>query len=204
MHDVQILDTANERNWSLQDGLRAGDNVFGDRDFKFTAVPDYLAAAEVLRTACDSKKYRGDQARFTAAEDLTVYLGVDDRLTPPDWLAAWTRTDDVLTDDGAVVVTYEVYRRDVKAGETVTVGINGDAGTVNYVIAALPYAAPAPEKPAGDVDADGARSVADAVALQRYLLMTGTLADPAAADLDGNGTVDVFDLAYLKRLLLNK
>ena len=56
----------------------------------------------------------------------------------------------------------------------------------------------------GDVDGDGSISVADAVMLQKWLLRTGTLTVPQAADIYEDGAVDVFDLALLKRLLLNQ
>ncbi len=56
----------------------------------------------------------------------------------------------------------------------------------------------------GDVNADGACTVTDAVQLQKWLLCTpGTsLADPGAADLNRDGCADVYDLALLKRALL--
>ena len=54
----------------------------------------------------------------------------------------------------------------------------------------------------GDVNADGTLSVADAAALQKYLLaMTDTLPDWHAADLDGNGRLNAADLTLIKRLL---
>ena len=54
----------------------------------------------------------------------------------------------------------------------------------------------------GDVNADGTVSVADAVMLQKYLHGQGSLKLAAAADLYEDGEVDVFDLAMLKRMLL--
>ena len=142
MQNVKVFDTVNQNSWSITNGVWAGSKVFGDRDFSYTAVPAYLQDAEVLVTACNSKKYMSEQASFTAAEDVTVFLGVDSRLNPPEWLGNWTKTADTLTDDGNPVVTYEVWRRDYKANDTVTIGINGDSGTVNYVIAVKPYEAP--------------------------------------------------------------
>ncbi len=58
----------------------------------------------------------------------------------------------------------------------------------------------------GDVSLDGVCNAADAVLLQKYLLGTATLtyAQRSAADLDGNGETDVFDLGYLKRALTTK
>ena len=57
---------------------------------------------------------------------------------------------------------------------------------------------------AGDCNADGFFSVADAVLLQRWLLADGTkLADWEAADLCKDGRLDSFDLCLMKEALLN-
>ena len=57
----------------------------------------------------------------------------------------------------------------------------------------------------GDVNADGARTVADAVMLAQYLAAERqTLPDAAAADLDGNSRLNAVDLTLLKRLLMQE
>ena len=63
-----------------------------------------------------------------------------------------------------------------------------------------------PEKVRGDVNADGAFSVLDAVTLQKWLLCVPetTLADWQAGDLYEDEKLDVFDLCIMKRELLNK
>lgn len=56
----------------------------------------------------------------------------------------------------------------------------------------------------GDVNADGICSVADAVALQKYLLTAQkALANWRAGDLDGDNVITAKDLTMLKRLLLS-
>ena len=57
---------------------------------------------------------------------------------------------------------------------------------------------------AGDADGNGSFGTADLIALQKYLLGIGTLQDPDAADLNGDGIIDVFDLGLMKRLLLSQ
>lgn len=56
----------------------------------------------------------------------------------------------------------------------------------------------------GDTDTNGTVELLDLVKLQRYLLMLDALDEPqfANADLNGDGAVDVFDLALLKRELV--
>ena len=71
----------------MQSELKVNDNVFGDRDYKFSAIPEHLLGAEWMRTACDSKKHTSSEATFTAGADITVYLGLDSRITEtPQWL----------------------------------------------------------------------------------------------------------------------
>ncbi len=54
----------------------------------------------------------------------------------------------------------------------------------------------------GDADGNGTFSVGDIIAVQKYLLHTGTLADQGAADLCADERIDGFDLAMMKRELL--
>lgn len=63
---------------------------------------------------------------------------------------------------------------------------------------------PAEETVMGDVNADGSLTVLDAVLLQKWLLAVPetTLPNPTAGDLDGSDCLNGFDLAMLKRLLL--
>ena len=59
------------------------------------------------------------------------------------------------------------------------------------------------ERLMGDVNADGVCSVADVVALQKYLIkQTDTLADPKAGDYNGDGVLTGMDLVRMKRALL--
>ena len=54
----------------------------------------------------------------------------------------------------------------------------------------------------GDANLDGEGSVVDAVMLQRWLLGLAGVSCGESADLNGDGSVDIFDLALLKRMLL--
>ncbi|MCR4644418.1 MAG: DUF4981 domain-containing protein [Oscillospiraceae bacterium] len=57
----------------------------------------------------------------------------------------------------------------------------------------------------GDINADGAVSILDLILLQKYIHNKTSLtsAQMAAADVDMNGVVDVFDMGLMKRLILN-
>lgn len=54
-----------------------------------------------------------------------------------------------------------------------------------------------------DVTNDGVFNALDVVALQKWLVRAGTLANPSAADADGNGVTDIFDLARMKHALIS-
>ena len=51
---------------------------------------------------------------------------------------------------------------------------------------------------------DGTFDVRDIVAMTRWIHLSAPLAAPAAGDADGDGRLDVLDLAYMKRALTKK
>ncbi len=196
------LDSAYADAWSIAQNTQIGDLVYGDRDVTYTTLPDELVGAERIMTACDSKNSASDLAVFTAGADMMVYVGLDARVTSlPAWLSDWTKTDMTATNNKGV--TFELYAKEVKADDVVTLGTNGQSsGCVNYTVFAVQNKAP--ETVSGDVNADGVFSVADVVTLQKWLICIPdvTLTDWQAADLCEDGRLDVFDLCIMKRELL--
>ena len=68
----------------------------------------------------------------------------------------------------------------------------------------IPFDGTQPERPAGDVNADGKFDSADAVLLQQWLLNipdTG-LKDWKAADLSADNRLDAHDLSMMKKVLM--
>lgn len=56
----------------------------------------------------------------------------------------------------------------------------------------------------GDVDGDGAVTVADATVIQRYVIKTDTIAfDEKVADVDGDGIVTIVDATFIQRYSTN-
>ncbi|MCM1530282.1 MAG: family 43 glycosylhydrolase [Alistipes sp.] len=201
---LTVNDRTNYNSWSVQQNLQVGSQVFGDRTFKFTEIPDALKGAEFIRTACDSKKFADSQASFIAGQDMTVYVGLDNRITDvPAWLNDWVKTDKIVRIDGDPEVTLNLYKTNVAKGDTITLGIEGVANSVNYIVAATIQEN---EKIIGDVTADGEFDISDVVTLQKWLLAAPDtkLADWKAADLCEDGRLDVFDLCLMKRLLINQ
>lgn len=203
IRSLSVYDTANAAAWSVvTEPKQTGNAVFGDRAFRFTSVPQTLDGAEWIQTACDSKKYAGNEAVFTAGTDISAYVALDNRITDvPAWLSGWTKTTDTLTDDGNPQVTYQLYKKDFNAGETVTLGEVNQSGCVNYAVAAT---AQQTVPVTGDINTDGVCDKTDLVMLRDYLLTVGTLTPEqgAIADLNADGKLNAIDLTLLKRILI--
>ena len=199
--DVQVSEGAYPLSWGIVQDADVGSRLFGDRDFTIAEIQ--VPGAEILLTACDAKNSSGDTATFTAGSDMMLYVGLDSRVeNVPDWLGDYTLMRTLLTSSNEV--SFMMYRKDVKAGEKVTLGSNGQSYMcVNFVVLGYPAAVP-PEKIKGDLNVDGAVNIADIVTMNNHLLgrkpLTAELAD--AADMNDDGKVDVFDLIRLRRAAL--
>lgn len=199
IRNLHVDDANNAVNWSIQKNLKTGDAVFGDRNFHFTEMPEKFSGAEWIKTACNSKKYQGNQASFTVSENATVFLGVDSRLetAKPKWLNSWTKTNDFFKDDGNPVVTYQIYRKDVSKDEIITIGMNGNANSVNYFAVVKPYEEPQTYL-RGDLNQDGIINIYDLVLLKKHLQKNNfdTLT-AGIADVTSDGKVDSADVRLL-------
>lgn len=199
---LTVSDTSNAADWSVQSNLQVGDTVYGDRTFKFTQIPQSLAGAEWIRTACDSKLYSADEASFTAKSDITAYVALDTRLTGiPAWFGSWTKTDETLSTDNAV--TYNLYKKDFTVGSNVVLGTNGTSSSVvNYTVIVKPKSEQVILN--GDVNRDGAVDALDFALVKRYLL-TGAEEgmDLHSADVNNDNSVNAIDLAFIKSYILN-
>ena len=114
-----------------------------------------------------------------------------------------SETDTVGTDVAAVIADGKIELQQWwSASEKQDSGAD-DTIAVKYTKVEVIYAySGSGETVQGDVNADGACNIADAVALLKYLTASGTLADWEAGDLDGNGRLNACDLTLLKRMLM--
>lgn len=204
LFSAEILDTAYYTSWGVDAKLETGDPVFGDRTADrcaVSALPGTLSGAERLLTPCDAKASTKEQAVVTAKQDMTLYIGLDSRVeNVPAWLGNFERIRSAVNTSNNV--TFSLFRKPLKAGESVTLGANGQsANCMNYIAFAVPVS-PAAEN---DLNADGSFDVLDAVLLQKWILnIPGTtLPNPDAGDMDGDGQIDVLDLGLMKRALLH-
>ncbi len=135
--DLLVKDEDNYEDWHIAENLSVGSVMFGDRTAVYQTLPSVLAGAEFVQTACDSKNLSANQASFSAADDITVFVILDSRVsTLPSWLTGWTKSDETVTNDRGV--TFNLYKRAFSEGEKVTLGTNGQtSGCVNYAVAAV-------------------------------------------------------------------
>jgi hypothetical protein len=140
--------------------LQEGENVYVDRDYTFTSVPDSLLNEEFIRTANDDKSSRGDDPFITFQVDrnVTVCVGHDNRITnKPNWLTSFEDTgEDIQTDDPRSQ-GFSVFCRDFPSG-AVALGGNHAAGVTMgdqsmYTVVVLPQEV-APPPPQGEFPLD--------------------------------------------------
>ncbi len=207
---VEVLDTDYYDSWAIDTSIGAGDVLFGDRTADRCAVselPDKLKGAELVLTPCDAKASSENQAILTAAKDITIFVGLDSRVTNvPDWLSGFAKNNAVIktTND----ITFELYSYSLKSGDTFTLGANGQSsGCMNYIVLASDSAgSDISSEIIGDVNMDGKFDLTDVVLVQKWLLAVPntTLVNWKAGDLCQDGKLDVFDLCMMKRELVNR
>lgn len=202
--NVIVKDKENRADWSVYSDFGTDAQIFGDRNIRAAVVPAKLRGAEALRTACDSKMYDRDLVTFTAGETMTLFIATDTRVVDMG-LPAWFST---LTDSGMQIqldndLVLAVYQKEVKQGETVTLGTNGGNGN-NVCYIALGVAEGA--EIFGDLNMDGVFDHLDAELLQKWLLTVPNteLANWKAGDFQQDGQLDACDLTLMKRELLNR
>jgi len=144
VHDDSASGAANASAWSVQEGLKPGDFVAGDRltgskVYKFVSVPDEVRGAEWIRTAVGSRSAASDDLlSFYLAADADVYVAHDARITTkPQWLtASYEDTGLAVTDDQPV--QYELYKKRYPAGSHIVMGPNGSTSRMNYFVIVKP------------------------------------------------------------------
>lgn len=212
--DLIVRDRARAAAWSIADSTVLGDAIFGDRDFKWSELPEEVLGAERVITACDSKKASGTLAEMTAAQSVTLYIALDTRVpdvqqAEPAWLGGWDKT--ALRAASSNGEQFYLYRRDFAAGEQILLGNNGTSNTVvQYAVFVQPQAVepivttatttPKAAVTRGDVDCDGEVTLADAVMLAKMTagLETGvTMQGRLNAECDGENSITSDDLVVL-------
>lgn len=133
----------NAADWSIDYNFGVGSLIYGDRDIACTAMPEALEGTEYIKSACDSKASLLDLGTCKVSRDANVYVAVDTRVVSalPAWLSSWTAIGENITAAGAFSgdLTFALYQKAFKAGETITLGTNGGkSNSANYFVLAEP------------------------------------------------------------------
>ncbi|SFX50122.1 pectinesterase family protein [Ruminococcus sp. XPD3002] len=184
---VENVLSSNGISWSVENDTKVGSKAFTDRDFLITALPSSLEGSERVLTACDSKNYDADLASLEAKKDSTVYIAMDSRVASvPSWMSGYTKTGETVgITDATDQKQFDLYSKNVSAGEKIKLGTNGQSsGVMQYVVFASalpeptespteqPTEAPtdAPEKVVyGDANCDGNVNLSDALLILQYI-----------------------------------
>jgi len=142
--NLNVRDTANASHWSLQTNLQVGNLAYGDRTYTFRNLPAPLPGSAWIRTAGNSKTFRGNPlVSFDVGRQATVYVLMDRREARPAWLdSSWTDTGTSAA--GSEGVTYELWRKGFGAG-TVALGPTAapkGASMITYTVIVQPATAP--------------------------------------------------------------
>lgn len=203
VHDLSPVST--DYTWAIDTDIQIGDLIYTDREaMTYLSLPEEVIGAEAINTPCSAKNEAGTQATFLVKKNCEVYVALDSRVDPaPSWLSGYTRTE--LKAENSQDVTYVLYRTEVNAGDTVTLGMNSTSTyCTNYTVfvKALPARVTAP----GDADLSGELDVFDLAVYKRHLTgkeeLTGTAL--ANADVNGDGTVDTADLLLVQDFILGR
>lgn len=201
--DVIIRDKENRDDWSVAENFGKGSKIFGDRNIFAASVPAELKGAEYLESACDSKMYDSVLGSYVAGENMTLYIATDTRVVDmgvPEWFSELKATDMKITLDNDLVLA--VYEKQVKKGETVTLGKNGGNGNnVCYIALGIAEGAPV----FGDLNMDGKFNIADLVLLQKWVLAVPdtTLPNWKAGDMNNDDKLNSLDLALMRKELMS-
>ncbi|MCR4637887.1 carbohydrate-binding protein [Ruminococcus sp.] len=204
--DVQVTAQANPDSWLILPSAEVGSLLFGDRDFRIAQLQSTLEGAELLLTSCDANGTTGEAASFTAGSDMSLYIGLDSRVEKiPDWLSDYTLMRTMCSSDNDV--TFMMYKKDIKTGEKVSLGSNGQTyQCVNYIVMAVEKntTEPAVDYAVGDINKDGSINVADLVILQKHIIGKEIMSKEQAqqSDMNADTTVDIFDLVELRKAVI--
>lgn len=199
---LDINDSDNITDWSIQPTVKTGDIMFGDREVTISSMPSYLENAEYIRTAADSKSMTSDTAGFIAAEDISVYVALDKRVTNvPAWLSDWKNTNEKIINSNNV--EFVIYKKDFEKDSQIVLGSNGQSsGCVFYSVLVTKQGV---EPILGDVNNDGNVDTYDLELLQKYLVKkVETIPNSKSADCMSDEKLNVFDVIALKKVIAKK
>jgi len=185
------------------DSLSTNKNMYTDRPYQFTSIPNEYQGLYYLKTANDDKQFSFSSPliTFTANQNLTVYVvytDVNSRMS--SWLSGWsTNNSTISTNLPNNEATRLVASKTFSAGQTVT--LNGNGGTSDTTSMYNVLLKPAENIcQKADINQDSVVDVLDYSALVRDF---NTSATGSRSDINTDGTVSQQDLDILIGQLFN-
>ena len=132
-------DEANAEKWSVMTDLQAGDTSHGDRTFTFVNIPAELLGCDWIRPAMASKLWKegSELLSFKVLQSTCLYVAWDNSAPLPKWLgesSGFTKTDLTISINNTDKTIFELYRKEVTAGEAVSLGNIGMDKAVYLVL----------------------------------------------------------------------
>ncbi len=123
-------DESHAENWSVKTNLQIGDISHGDRTFTFNDVPAELWGCDWISPAMDSKLWNAESEllTFDVLASTNLYVAWDNSAPTPEWLegnSGFTKTNLTLSINNTDKTIFELYQKEVTAGETVSLGNMG-------------------------------------------------------------------------------
>jgi len=125
-----IIANLSPQDYGLAPKVKAGDKHYVDRDYKITSLPNLLSGATLIRTKNDDKTVsRESHLSFEVNNPVSVLVGYNQGITPPNWLADWNKLTAVVSADHTPhpPENFELFIKSFPAG-TVTLGGNAATG----------------------------------------------------------------------------
>ncbi len=127
---VQLLSS---EKYTVGHNLSKGSTVYKDRNFLYWEIPAKLKGLDYLITSNRDKFTSGDHL-FTIKDprELTVYIAIDPRITPPSWMIknGYNNTYEKIKfwiPDNNTYLSFNVFQKNYKKGEAIVFGGNQNA-----------------------------------------------------------------------------
>lgn len=107
-----------------------GERIYNDEEYEFQFLPEFLIGSDYIQVANKETTYKAlDLIHFTVTKHAEVYIALDDRLSRPGWLTENFRETErkLIVND----VMHSLYRQEVDAETTLTLGGNQDESNIN-------------------------------------------------------------------------
>ncbi len=106
-----------------------GKKAYTDRETNYTVIPYYLRGAEYIRMPNEDRAYWArDLLQFIAGKDMTIWVGHDDIVERPEFLADYVDTGDEIELGNT---TLSLFKRTVEAGTSIIMSGNSDGDVPN-------------------------------------------------------------------------